>query len=278
MGYAIRVTPGKLVDLGAVDPRQDGGLTKVDGAEQLGVLTAELAELQELMYAAGDRSLLVILQGMDTSGKDGTVRSVFRDVSPIGVRVTGFKVPSGEELTHDFLWRVHKQTPERGMVAVFNRSHYEDVLVVRVRDLAPEPVWRPRYDQINAFEALLTASGTIVVKFLLHISKEEQESRLRAREEDVTKAWKLSAGDWENRVYWDAYQTAYAEAITRCASAAAPWYVIPADRKWFRNVAVAETLAGILRPYRQGWLDTLAARGREELEQIKALRGEGAGS
>lgn len=274
MGFAIPVKPGKSIDLAKIETRQDGGLTKDEGAERLKALTAELADLQELLYAAGERTLLVLLQGMDTSGKDGTVRDVFADVSPIGVQVVGFKVPTHEELAHDFLWRVHQKIPARGMIAVFNRSHYEDVLVVRVHELVPEAVWRPRYEQINNFEALLTESNTILVKFFLHISKEEQQERLRAREEDVTKAWKLSVGDWEERAYWDAYQAAYAEALSRCSTEAAPWHIVPADRKWFRNIVVAETLVETLRPYRDDWLSDLSERGQEELVKIKALRGE----
>lgn len=274
MGFAIPVEPGTTVDLAQIDPRQDGGLTKEEGVQHLKHLATELADLQELLYAAGERALLVLLQGMDTSGKDGAVRDVFAETSPIGVRAVGFKAPTADELAHDFLWRVHKAVPAKGMVAVFNRSHYEDVLVARVRELVPEAVWRPRYEQINDFEALLVESQTIVVKFFLHISKEEQEERLRAREENVTKAWKLSVGDWEERAYWGAYQEAYAEALTRCSTTAAPWYIVPADRKWFRNIAIAETLVGALRPYRDGWLAALEERGEEERAKIKALRGE----
>lgn len=274
MGFAVPVKPGKSVDLAKIETRENGGLTKDQGAERLKALTAELADLQELLYAAGERALLVLLQGMDTSGKDGTVRDVFADTSPIGVRVVGFKVPTADELAHDFLWRVHQKVPAKGMIAVFNRSHYEDVLVVRVHELVPERVWRPRYEQINNFESLLTESNTIVVKFFLHVSKEEQEERLRAREEDVTKAWKLSVGDWKERANWDAYQEAYAEALSRCSTKTAPWYVVPADRKWFRNLVVAETLVEILRPFRDDWLSSLGERGKVELAKIKELRGD----
>ena len=274
MGFAIPVKPGTPVDLAQIETRQAGGLTKDEGAERLKALTAELADLQELLYAAGDRALLVLLQGMDTSGKDGTVRDVFADVSPIGMQVVGFKAPTAEELAHDFLWRVHQKVPARGMIAVFNRSHYEDVLVVRVHELVPEAVWRPRYEQINNFESLLVENNTIVVKFFLHISKEEQEERLHAREEEVTKAWKLAAGDWEERAYWDDYQEAYAEALSRCSTAAAQWNIVPADQKWFRNIVVAETLVETLRPFRDEWLSDLEERGKEELAKIKALRGE----
>ncbi|MBA3528391.1 MAG: polyphosphate kinase 2 family protein [Propionibacteriaceae bacterium] len=278
MGYAIPVKPGAKVDLANIEPKQDGGLTKEAGQKRLQSLVAELADLQELLYAAGDHALLVILQGMDTSGKDGTVREVFADVSPIGCQVVGFKVPTAEELGHDFLWRIHQMTPVRGMITVFNRSQYEDVLVVRVRGLASEAVWRPRYEQINAFEALLASTDMIVVKCFLHISKEEQEERLRAREADVTKAWKLSIGDWEERAFWNDYQAAYAEALSRCSTKPVPWLIIPADRKWFRNLAVAEALVETLRPYRDGWLKILGERGAEELAKIKGLRGRGNGA
>lgn len=274
MGYAIRVTPGKKVDLGAIETRQDGGLTKDEGKARLAPLTVELAGLLELLYAAGEQALLVILQGMDTSGKDGTIRDVFDEVSPTSTEVIGFKTPSAEELAHDFLWRVHRQVPPRGITTIFNRSHYEDVLIVRVKELVPKSVWSKRYDQINEFEQFLTENNTLVAKFFLHISKEEQEARLRAREEDVTKFWKLAVSDWEERNYWDAYQEAYTDALTKCSTAAAPWYVVPADRKWFRSLAVAEQLVDLLRPYKQAWIAALEAQGRAELAKIRALRGE----
>jgi PPK2 family polyphosphate:nucleotide phosphotransferase len=216
--------------------------------------------------------VLIVLQGLDTSGKDGTIRNVFRDVDPVGCRVASFKVPTQIELAHDFLWRVHRETPGRGELVVFNRSHYEDVLVVRVHELVPEAVWRERYDHINAFERLLADSGTIVAKFYLHISKEEQESRLLDRERDVEKAWKLSAADWVERRSWDRYIAAYEDAIARCATAEAPWYVVPADRKWFRNLAVAESIVELLRPHKAAWLKALEARGEAELKAIREAR------
>ena len=272
MAYAIRLTGEERVDLRAIDPDADGGLDEATGKTRLAELAEELGDLQELFYAAGTQALLVVLQGMDTSGKDGTIRHVFADVDPQGIRVVPFKVPTQLEQAHDFLWRIHRHTPEKGMMVVFNRSHYEDVVVPRVHDRLPEPVWRDRYDHINAFERLLAESGTLVAKFYLHISKEEQEERLLARERDVAKAWKLSSQDWIERRSWDDYLVAYQDAINVCSSPHAPWYVVPADRKWFRNLAVAEALVELLRPHRERWLAALRERGDAELAAIRAAR------
>jgi PPK2 family polyphosphate:nucleotide phosphotransferase len=186
--------------------------------------------------------------------------------------VASFKVPTEEELAHDFLWRVHARTPAAGYIKIFNRSHYEDVLVARVHKLAPKKVWRGRYEHINHFERLLADAGTIILKFYLHISREEQEERLLAREQDATKFWKLSAGDWKERELWDDYTAAYEDAISRCSAEHAPWHVVPADRKWFRNLAVAEALRDALHPYRKGWLQALEEVGRRELEAIEEHR------
>lgn len=275
MSRAHRVAPGSTVRLAEVDTSENGGMDKEEGRATLAGLQAELAGLQEELYAAGTHSLLVILQGMDTSGKDGTIRGVLGAVNPVGCRVEAFRVPSEEELAHDFLWRVHRVTPRLGQISVFNRSHYEDVLVVRVRSLVPEAVWRPRYEQIRHFESLLAASGTIVVKFFLHIGRDEQEERLLAREADPTKAWKLSAGDWRERERWDDYQRAYEEALSECSTADAPWYVVPADRKWFRDLAVADALVRTLSGYRGGWrerLERMAVEGREEVRAYREER------
>jgi PPK2 family polyphosphate:nucleotide phosphotransferase len=247
-------------------------MSKEEGLVKLGKLTAELGEIQEELYAAGQHSVLMILQGIDTSGKDGTIRSVLIDVNPLGCRVESFKAPTDEELAHDFLWRVHCVTPRKGMFGVFNRSHYEDVLVVRVHKLAPERIWKARYDQINAFESLLANNNTIVIKFYLHISKDEQEQRLLAREQDVTTAWKLSAGDWREREYWDDYIAAYEEALPRCSSAVAPWYVVPANRKWYRNLSVSETLVETLRAYQKDWGMALDAMSKARLAELAELR------
>ncbi len=272
MPYTHRVKPGSSVKLKDHDAGDTAGLDKAAGQARFAELNGELDALQEEMYAAGRNSVLMILQGMDTSGKDGAIRAVMANLNPQGCRVESFKVPTEHELAHDFLWRVHRVTPELGMVGVFNRSHYEDVLVVRVHDLVPRDVWKQRYEQINAFESLLAASGTIVLKFFLHISKEEQEERLLAREKEVGKAWKLSAGDWREREHWDAYQEAYEDALGRCSTAVAPWHIVPADKKWFRNLAITETLVETLRPYRPAWKQALEEMSRARLAELAALR------
>jgi PPK2 family polyphosphate:nucleotide phosphotransferase len=274
MSYAVRIQPGKKVRLGDIDPNTNGGLDRKAGEELCAKLTAELGELQELLYAASTHSLLVILQGIDTSGKDGTIRHVFKDTDPLGTRVVPFKVPTPIERDHDFLWRIHHQTPEKGMIGIFNRSHYEDVLVVRVHELAPKSVWSKRFDHINNFERLLVDSDTIVAKFYLHISREEQEERLLDRERDVEKAWKLSASDWVERRSWDKYMTAYEEAIQRCNTEYAPWHIVPANRKWFRNLAVTEALVKLLQPLKEQWLEALTEQGSAEIAAIRAARGE----
>ena len=270
--YAIRLAPDREVRLADLPTRADGGLTKQDGELRLKALAEELDGLQDLLYAAGTHAVLVILQGMDTSGKDGTIRTAFREVDPQGMQVVAFKAPTEQELAHDFLWRVHRHAPARGVIGVFNRSHYEDVIVVRVKGLVPPATWQRRYDQINAFERLLTDSQTLILKCFLHISREEQEERLRAREAEVEKAWKLNLGDWEDRAFWDDYQAAYEDALRECTTEHAPWHVVPTDRKWFRNLAVAEAVVDLLRPYREGWLASLRERGDVELAKIQAAR------
>ncbi len=245
--FAIRVVPGQRVDLKGIDPGATGSLRHKEEAEPLtATFLAQLAELQERLYASASHALLVVLQGMDTAGKDGVIKHVMGAFSPQGVTVTSFKVPTEEERAHDFLWRVHRAVPRRGTVGIFNRSHYEDVLVVRVKGLAPESVWRARFDQINAFEALLADAGVVLVKFFLHISPEEQAARLRARQRDPTKRWKFNPADLDDRALWGQYMEAYEEVLTRCSTPAAPWTVVPADHKWFRNLAVSQTLATVL--------------------------------
>ncbi|MEI8165171.1 MAG: PPK2 family polyphosphate kinase [Chloroflexales bacterium] len=268
----FKVAPDSKVQLAKIDPRYDADIDRAKAEAEFVKLTAELDELQELLFGAGTHSLLVVVQGMDTSGKDGTVRKVFSQVSPLGSYVVSFKVPTEDELAHDFLWRVHQKTPAKGMIGIFNRSHYEDVLVVRVHDLVPEAVWRQRYRLINDFEHSLTQSNTIILKFYLHISKQVQEERLLAREQEVTKAWKLSAGDWREREYWDAYMAAYEEALEQCSSEAAPWQIVPADRKWYRNYAVAHKVVTTLRGYKDEWLSKLGKLGEERLLELKAFR------
>lgn len=272
MPHAIRLDGAAPVRLAAIDPDANGGLEKTDGETRAAALADELGELQELLYAARQQAVLLILQGMDASGKDGAVRRVFKEVNPAGCRVIPFKAPTPPELARDFLWRVHQQVPEKGLVVVFNRSHYEDVLAARVKGIVSEPVWRDRYDRINAFEHLLAANGTLVLKCFLHISKEEQEERLLARERDVSKAWKLNAGDWVDRRLWDAYQVAYEDALNATATLVVPWHVVPANRKWFRDLAIAELVVERLRPYRDGWLEALRRRGEAELAAVHAAR------
>ena len=272
MPYALTIKPGTKVDLSDYPTDATSGLTKQAGKDQLKPLKDEIRDLQSLMYAASQNSLLIVLQGMDTSGKDGTVSSVLESVNPLGCRVWPFKTPTPLELSHDFLWRIHAKVPERGMMTVFNRSHYEDVLIVRVKDLVPRKVWSKRYNQINEFEELLTESGTIILKFFLHISKEEQRERLLAREQDPEKAWKLSAGDWVERQYWNQYQRAYEEALTKCSTKVAPWNIIPADHKWYRDLAVAQCIVDALTPYKKGWLKSLEALGRVQKAEIETIR------
>jgi PPK2 family polyphosphate:nucleotide phosphotransferase len=274
MTLAHRVDAPQRIDLGEFDPKQDGGLDKKQGHEQLAKLGERLDTLQEELYAAGTHSLLVVFQGMDTAGKDGAIQHVFRFCNPQGTQVTSFKVPTAEELAHDFLWRIHRAAPRVGQIGIFNRSHYEDVLVVRVHELAPKHVWEQRFDQINAFEQLLAQNRTIILKFFLHIDKDEQEQRLRERELEIDKAWKLSAGDWKERAYWDDYQRAYEDAIGRCATPHAPWYIVPANRKWFRNLAVAQVLVETLERFRPEWHATLKAMSDARIAELDAYRQE----
>ncbi len=246
------VAPGSRVQLDEIDPSRTPALSGPGAQERAAAeaLHAEnvaaLQDLQIRLWAEGRRSVLVVLQGMDTAGKDGTIRHVFGPLNPQGVRVAGFKQPTPEELAHDYLWRIHRQTPGKGRIVVFNRSHYEDVLVVRVHGLVPEAVWRARYEQINRFEELLASSGATILKFFLHISKAEQKERLQARLDDPAKRWKFSAGDLDERKRWGEYHAAYEDAISRCSTEHAPWFVIPADRKWYRNWAVSSIVRGAL--------------------------------
>ena len=274
MKLSITVNPGSAVKLAKLNPEDTFGFTKEKAVEPLDKLTDELGELQELLYAARLHSVLIILQGMDTSGKDGTVKNVMDDVNPLGCRVESFKVPTEEELAHDFLWRVHRVAPPRGMITIFNRSHYEDVLVARVRNLVAKPVWKNRYQQINDFERMLAESGTLILKFFLHISKDEQKKRLLAREQDRDKAWKLSAGDWRERELWADYQRAYEDALGNCSTRWAPWHIIPANNKWFRNLAIADTLARTLRPYGKQWEKSLSRLAEKKLQELVAFKAE----
>jgi PPK2 family polyphosphate:nucleotide phosphotransferase len=269
MTYALRFDGSQPVDLAAIETRGEVAIEKGAGETSLGQLRDELGELQALLFAAATDALLIVLQGMDTSGKDGTIRKVLSDMNPQGVHVWSFKVPTELERAHDFLWRHHLETPQLSMVAVFNRSYYEAVLVERVKGIVSQEVVESRYPHINDFELLLTQSRTIVAKFFLHISKAEQEERLLARQQDVEKFWKLSVADWQEREHWDAYMEAYEAAIAATATTYAPWYVVPADRKWYRDLAVAEALVEMLRPYREGWLQALRERGKKEMAALK---------
>jgi len=272
MVHAWRVDPGSKIKLKDYDPNDtDKHADRAAAEVELQQLSNELSELQELLSAAQLHSMLVVLQGMDTSGKDGTIRHVFSHVNPQSCYVHAFKEPTQEELAHDFLWRVHKVTPAKGEMGVFNRSHYEDVLIVRVHNLVPQEVWKGRYKEINHFEDLLTKSGTIMLKFYLHISYDEQERRLLAREQDLDKAWKIEPSDWTERKYWQDYQEAYEDALAECSTDNSPWYIVPANHKWYRNLAVAHTMVQSMRKYKDEWKAALEKRGQHELELLKKI-------
>jgi PPK2 family polyphosphate:nucleotide phosphotransferase len=244
-----RVNPGDRIDLNRWDPN-DKSLCpegKGEGDKRLLRLNRELEELQELLFAQHEHKILVVLQAMDTGGKDGTIRHVFEGVNPQGVRVASFRTPTPEELDRDYLWRVHRQTPAKGEIVIFNRSHYEDVLVVRVHQLVPESVWSRRFEHINAFERLLADEGTRFVKFFLHIDLKEQKKRLQERLDDPKKHWKFNPGDLDERKRWDEYRLAYEDLLGRTSTPWAPWYVVPANRKWYRNLVVASVLVDLLK-------------------------------
>jgi PPK2 family polyphosphate:nucleotide phosphotransferase len=267
-------SPGAKVRLDKISTRPPNKIQKPEGRARFQELNDELFALQDLMWGARTHSLLVVLQGRDAAGKDGTVKHVVGGLNPRGIRVESFQKPTEEELRHDFLWRVHLKTPRLGEVGIFNRSHYEDVLVVRVDHLVKKPLWKLRYGHINDFEALLAEQGCIVLKFFLHISPEEQEQRLLAREKDPLDSWKLSVTDWRDREKWDEFTEAYEDAISLCAAPHAPWLVVPSDAKWFRNLAVAEALVSALRPYRDEWRTTLAEQGKVARAELEAFRKE----
>jgi PPK2 family polyphosphate:nucleotide phosphotransferase len=271
-----RVGPGEQVDLDGYDTADTGGYAGREEAEaELSGLVRRIADLQARLYAEESRSVLVVLQGIDAAGKDSTVAHVFRGSNPQGVRVYSFKQPTPQEATHDFLWRYHADTPADGMIHVFNRSHYEDVVVVRVHDLAPEELWRSRYDSINDFERMLVREGTVVVKFFLHISKEAQLERFRERLERPDKHYKFSANDVRERRHWDAYREAYEDALRLTSTPWAPWYVVPSDHKWFRKLVVARVVAGTLDAIGPRWPEQdpeVEAYALEELESSASKR------
>lgn len=272
MALTHRIDPGGKVDLSKFDPDDDFGLSRDDAEERLKDLGKRLTDLQELLYAAGQHALLIVLQGRDTAGKDGTIRHLLTLMNAQGTGIAPFKVPTPRELGHDFLWRVHQVTPMKGESVIFNRSHYEDVLVVRVHDLVPKDVWAKRFAHINAFERLLIDSNTIVLKFMLHISKDEQEQRLLEREQETEKAWKLSVTDWKARELWDAYTEAYEDALAECSTEIAPWHLVPANKKWFRNLAVTEAIVEALEPLEKGWMQRLRDIGERAKSDLAAYR------
>lgn len=272
MPFAHKLTGAQPIKLRDFNAEETAGFTRETSAEQLKALSDELTRLQEILYAANQHSVLIVLQGRDTSGKDGTIKAVMGPLNALGCNVASFKVPTEKELAHDFLWRVHQQTPGRGEITIFNRSHYEDVLVARVHKLVADKIWRARYEHINHFEKLLADSGTIILKFYLHISKGEQEERLLAREEDAEKYWKLSAGDWREREHWNDYTRAYEDALNSCSTTHAPWFIVPADKKWFRNLAVAEAIVNALRPYEKQWRARLEEIGQAAKAEIEEFR------
>lgn len=242
------IKPGDKVKLSKWDPNDKGDFegSKEEGLAEIARLNEKLGALQELLYAEHKHKVLIVLQAMDTGGKDGVIRRVFDGVNPQGVRVAGFKVPTRKELDHDYLWRVHKVTPGNGEMVIFNRSHYEDVLVVRVHNLVPPNVWKKRFDQINQFERLLVENGTTILKFYLHIDMEEQKERLQARLDEPDKRWKFSLGDLEERKLWPDYMQAYEDVLSKTSSEYAPWYIVPANRKWYRDLVISSVLVGTL--------------------------------
>ncbi|MGE5595456.1 MAG: polyphosphate kinase 2 family protein [Hyphomicrobiales bacterium] len=242
MSQPLVPPPGEPVDLAQFDPGFTGGLKKGDATDDIEALRVRLNDLQDLLYAAKSHAVLVVLQGIDTAGKDGTIKSVFEAVGPLGCSVVSFGVPTEEELAHDYLWRYHLNTPRRGRITIFNRSHYEAVLVERVKQIVPPEVWQRRYDEINRFEEYLTVQGTVILKFFLHISKDEQRERLQERIDNPRKHWKFRRADLDERLLWDDYQAAFQDMLTRCNTPFAPWHIVPADHKWYRDVVVARAI------------------------------------
>jgi len=245
--YVIK--PGQKIKLKDWDPNETSEFKgdKSDGKARIQKLSGQLELLQELLYAEHKHKVLIVLQGMDTSGKDGLIRRVFEGVNPQGVRVAGFKVPTPLELDHDYLWRIHNMTPARGEMVIFNRSHYEDVLVVRVHELVPPKVWKARFEQINRFEQMLAQEGTTIIKFYLHIDMDEQKQRLQDRLNDPTKHWKFNVGDLGERKLWDNYLQAYEDVLNKTSTEWAPWVIVPANAKWYRDLVIAEIMVDTLK-------------------------------
>jgi PPK2 family polyphosphate:nucleotide phosphotransferase len=247
--HPYRIAPGTPVDLKSLPTRDESlfPVSKSEGKDLFDSLEDEIDELQTRLYAEGKHKLLVVFQAMDTGGKDGTIRAVFDKMYPQGIRVASFKRPSSRELAHDYLWRVHKETPGNGETVIFNRSHYEDITAVRVRDIYPEERWSKRYDHVRNFEQMLTDEGTTIIKIFLNISLDEQKARLQSRLDEPAKNWKFNPSDLEDRALWPKFMDAYNDVISRTSTETVPWYVIPADRKWYRNLAVAQIVIGTLR-------------------------------
>ncbi len=243
----IKVKAGQKIDLREIDSQATGQFTSKKAANKILAQNVErMAELQNVLYAENKHALLIVLQAMDAGGKDGTIRKIMSGVNPQGVRVTSFKKPTETEISHDFLWRIHKAVPPRGMIGIFNRSHYEDVLVVRVHNLVPPAVWQKRYHHINQFEQLLVDNGVTILKFYLHISKTEQKERFQARLEQAHKRWKFNPADLSERALWDDYRQAFEAVFTKCSPDVAPWHIVPADNKWYRNLVISETIVKTL--------------------------------
>lgn len=249
MNYSnkFRVKPGSKIDLSKIDAGfKDKHESHEQALPEIEAYDQKLHDLQYLMYAEGEHSLLICLQGRDAAGKDGTINHVLTAMNPQGCTVTGFKVPSKEEAAHDFMWRYHKATPEKGHVAIFNRSHYEDVLIQRVHNMVPKSVWSKRYEHINNFEKMLHDNGTHILKFYLHIDAEEQLERFKTRIVDPVRHWKISDGDYAERPFWDAYTEAFEVALSKCSTEHAPWFIIPSNHKWFRNLAISQIVSEAL--------------------------------
>jgi PPK2 family polyphosphate:nucleotide phosphotransferase len=263
----LQVQPGQRVKLAEIDPDDTGSLTDKDEAEErLAENIERMADLQNILYAENKQALLIVLQAMDAGGKDGTIRKIMSGINPQGVRVTSFKQPTAEELAHDFLWRVHQAVPERGMIGIFNRSHYEDVLVVRVHNLVPREVWRSRYEHINNFERLLADSGVSILKFYLHISKEEQKQRFLDRLQEPHKRWKFNPGDLAERELWEDYRQAFEDVFERCSTKTAPWYIVPANKKWYRNVAVSDVIVSTMERWNMRYPEPAAGLDQLRIE------------
>jgi PPK2 family polyphosphate:nucleotide phosphotransferase len=263
---------GAKVRLDDISTEPPPGISKEQARARLAKLGEEMFELQDAMWGAKMNAVMVILQGRDSAGKDGAIKNVAGFLNPRGVNVVSFGVPTLEERQHDFLWRVHRHAPRLGEFAIFNRSHYEDVLVVRVHDLAPKTLWKERYGHIADFEELLAEHGTIVLKYFLHITKKEQKERLLERERSAAAAWKLNPNDWQERDCWDDYTEAYEDAISKTAAPHAPWTVVPANAKWYRDLVVAQSVVEALRGHRKGWKETLDGMGREGRAGLAAYR------